>query len=64
MKPRNKRDAHLKRRFDAATTLSGEVLGRQIREERRLWKKTMSKQSRKLDRDEIDEELDLLDLDQ
>lgn len=64
MKPRNKRDAHLKRRFDAAKNLSGEILGRQIREERKLWKKTMSKQSRKLDQEEIDEELDLLDLDQ
>lgn len=63
MRSRSKRDAHLKRRFDKAKELSGEVLGRQIRDERRMWKKTMSKHSRRIDREEIQDGLDTIGFD-
>ncbi len=63
MKPKTKRAARLRKRFDDAKELSGEILGRQIREERRLWKKTMSKHGRRLDREATKDSFDLLDLD-
>ena len=63
MKPKTKRSARLRKRFDDAKELSGEILGRQIRSERRLWKKSMSKHSRRLDREAMKESIDLLDLD-
>ena len=63
MKPKTKRAAKIRKRFDDAKELSGEILGRQIREERRLWKKTMSKHSRRLDREAMVEQFDLIDLD-
>lgn len=62
MKPKNRRAARLKKRFDDAKDLSGEILGRQIRSERRMWKKTMSKHSRRLDREAMEEQFDLMDL--
>lgn len=61
MKPRTRRDGRLKRRFDNAKKLKGIVHGRQIRRERQMWKRTMSKHGRKLDQDAIDESFDLID---
>ena len=62
MKPKTKRAARIRKRFDDAKELSGEILGRQIREERRLWKRVMSKHGRRLDREVMEEQFDLLDL--
>lgn len=61
MKPKTKRAARLRKRFDDAKKLSGEILGRQIRAERRLWKKTMSKHGRHLDREATKDSFDLMD---
>ena len=63
MKPKNRRDYHLKRRFDAANEWYGFVLERRIRQERKMLKKTMSKHNRKLDKQAIEESMDLLDID-
>lgn len=62
MKPKTRREHHLRRRFEAAKEWYGFVLERRIREERRMLKKTMSKHSRSLDSQAIEESLDLLDL--
>jgi len=53
MNIRDKRDSHLSRRFKNIKTMSGIMLDRQIREERRMLKKAMSKRSRKHDSREI-----------
>lgn len=50
MKLRTRRDSRLRRKFKDAKLLVGIIIGRKIREERRMWKRTMSKQSRKLDK--------------
>ena len=63
MKPKTKRAGRIKRRFDDAKELSGEILGCQVRKERRIWKKVMSKHSRRLDREAMKESIDLLYLD-
>ena len=59
MKLRTRRDSRLRKRFRDAKKLEGIFLGRQIRDERRMWKKTMSKHSRRLDQDAIEESMDL-----
>ena len=61
MKPKSRRGFHLKRRFDKAKEMYGFVLERRIREERKMLKKTMSKHSRRLDREAIEESMKLFD---
>ena len=61
MKLRTRRDSRLRRKFKDAKLLQGIVIGRKIREERRMWKRTMSKQSRKLDKLSIRRALELID---
>ena len=61
MSIRDKRDAHLSRRFKSIKNMQGMMLDRQIREERRMLKKAMSKRSRKHDRQEIKESMDDMD---
>ena len=58
---RDKRDAHLSRRFKNIKTMSAHMLDRQIREERRMLKKAMSKRSRKHDRQELKDSMDTID---
>jgi len=58
MSVRDKRDGHLSRRFKAIKNMHGIMLDRQIREERRMLKKAMSKRSRKHDRRELKESMD------
>ncbi len=60
MKLRTKTDSRLRRKFKDAKLLQGIVIGRKIREERRMWKRTMSKQSRKLDKLSIRRALELM----
>jgi len=62
MKPLNKRDWHLSRRFHDAKEWKGFVLERRIREERKMLKKTRSKLGRKFDRQAIQDSLELLDI--
>lgn len=62
MKLRTRRDSRLRRRFKNTKLLEGIVLGRKIREERRMWKRTMSKHSRRLDKKAIIRGLELLDI--
>ena len=61
MKLRTKRDSKLRKKFKDAKKLEGVLTGRQIREERKLWKRTMSKESRKLDKQSIRRALELID---
>ena len=58
---RDKRDAHLSRRFKNIKTMEGIILDSQIRDERRMLKKAMSKRSRKHDRREIKESMEIMD---
>ena len=58
---RDKRDAHLSRRFKNIKKMEGIILGKQIREERRMLKKAMSKRSRKHDRQAIEESMEIMD---
>ncbi len=61
MSIRDKRDAHLRRRFKNIKKMEGIILGKQIREERRMLKRAMSKRSRKHDRLAIKESMGLMD---
>lgn len=61
MKLRTRRDSRLRKKFRNAKRLQGVVLGRKIREERRMWKRTMSKSSRRLDREVIKRGLEYID---
>lgn len=61
MSIRDKRDAHLSRRFKNIKKMSNYLLDRQIREERRMLKKAMSKRGRKHDRQEIKESMEIMD---
>ena len=55
----DKREGHLSRRFKNIKKMSGMMLDRQIREERRMLKKAMAKRRRKHDQDAIQDSLDL-----
>ena len=61
MKLRTRRDSRLRKKFKNVKRLQGVVLGRKIREERRMWKRTMSKSSRRLDREAIKRGLEYTD---
>lgn len=62
MKPRTRRDQRLGKRFRDAKKLRGVVSGKQIRAERRTWKRAMSKLGRRLDKQALDDSFDLTDL--
>jgi hypothetical protein len=61
MKPKTKRDGHIHRRFVNVKRMEGEILGRKIREERRMWKRAMSKHRREIDQIEMEESFELFD---
>ena len=56
---RDKREGHLSRRFKNIKKMEGHMLDRQIREERRMLKKAMSKRRRKHDQDALEDSFDL-----
>jgi len=60
MKLRTKRDSRLRRKFKDAKLLEGILTGQKVRAERKMWKRTMSKQSRKLDKLSIRRALELI----
>ena len=60
MKLRTKAESRLRKKFKNAKMMQGILLGRQIREERRMLKRSMSKASRKLDKLSIRRALDLM----
>lgn len=57
----DKREGHLSRRFKTIKKMGGHMLDRQIREERRILKKAMSKRRRKNDRNAMKDSFDLID---